>query len=173
MQDQIIVAVFPSRQILLKALDHLLEDVALDIRKAAVVVKSATGDILVLNDDLGGEDGAIIGGLVGAVTMSLGLGTLGMLALPGSNSLIALSFSAIIGGIIGWLVGQFVSNTFQFGFDRSYVDAIAGKLQEGTTALMIRVEDRADLLPKLQAELEPYKVLLVEQLRELQSSVKS
>jgi uncharacterized membrane protein len=171
MHDQIIVAVFPSRRVLLKALDHLLEEVGIDVQQAAVVAKSSTGKILVLNDDLGGTEGGWIGGAVGSVGGAVGVATLGALTLPGLDPLLVVLSSAALGGGVGWLVGQITARAFNVGFAGRYANAIADKLQTGHAALMLHVEDAAALLPRLQAELKPYRAELVEQLREYQSNI--
>ncbi len=171
MQEQIIIVIFPSRRILVKALDHLLE-VAVDIRQAAVIAKSQTGKILVLNDDLSGDDGGLVGGIAGAVIGALAVAGAGLVVIPG-NLLTVLAVGALIGGVVGGLVGRLIASTMRFGFARPYVNAIADRLQTGNSALMLRVEDAATLLPKLKNELEPYRAELIEQLRELQSTIKS
>lgn len=171
MHDQIIVAVFPSRRVLMKALDHLLEEVALDVQQAAVVAKSKTGQILVLTDDLGGEEGGFLGGVAGGMVGAVSMAVFGALALHSFSLLPVLVVGGLLGGGIGWLVGLLVARTFRFGMAKPYVNAIADKLQSGHSALMLRVEDAAALLPRLQDELTPYRAELVAQLREVQSNM--
>jgi uncharacterized membrane protein len=171
MQDQIIVAVFPSQRILAKAMDHLLEELAIDVQQAAIVVKSTTGEILVLNDDLGVGEGGMVGSIMGSVIGAVGIATVGALALQGVNLVMVLSFSALFGAGIGWVVGSLVARTFKFGFANPYIDQISDKLQSGHIALMLRVEDAATLLPKLEDELKPYRAELVARLREIQTNI--
>lgn len=171
--DQIIVAVFPSRRILKKALDHLLEDVAIEVQEAAVVVKSKTGKILVLNDGLGANDWGLVSGIVGTLVGAIAIAGLGVFAVPAGNLFTVLAFGAVLGGIIGWITGQLVARVFSFGFAKPYAGDIADKLQSGHTALMLRVEDAAELLPKLKDELKPYRAELVTRLRELQTTITS
>ncbi|MEL6148817.1 MAG: hypothetical protein AAFV33_20545 [Chloroflexota bacterium] len=173
MHDQIIVAVFPSRTILAKALDYLTEEMVVDIQQAAIVVKDATGEVLVLNDDIGADEGGLVGSVMGSVAGAAGIAALGALALPGLPLVAVLCTGALAGAGIGWVVGQATASTLDLGFDNIDVDAISEKLQEGHTALMLRVEDAAALLPKLEAELKPYRAELVARMRELQSSIKS
>ncbi|MEM6526807.1 MAG: hypothetical protein AAF653_00855 [Chloroflexota bacterium] len=173
MHDQIIVAVFPSRTILSKALDYLAEEMMLEIQQAAIVVKDATGEVLVLNDDIGADEGGLVGSVVGSVSGAVGIATLGALALPGLPLVAVLGTGALAGAGIGWVVGQAAASTFDFGFDNIDVDAISDRLQEGHTALMLRVEDAAALLPKLEAELKPYRAQVVARLRELQTTIQS
>lgn len=165
MQDHIIVAVFPSQRGLLKALDHLLEEAVIDVRKAAVVIKSKTGEIMVLDDDLSSEDGGLLGSIFGAAIASIGLGLIGLWTIPGVNPLLVLLSAFLLGAFPGGLVGQFVSRTVRFSFERPYIDKIADKLQHGTSALMLRVEDASTLLPRLQVELQPYQAVIVDHLQ--------
>lgn len=171
MHDQIIVAVFPSQRILTVALDHLLEEMALDVQQAAVVIKSKTGKIRVLSDDLSGEEGGLVGGIGGSVIGALATSVLGAVLLPGMNLFAVLALGALLGGLVGWIVGQIVSRMVNFSFARPYVNLIADKLQGGNSALMLHVEDAAALLPRLQDELAPYRAQLVAHLREVQANI--
>ena len=171
MQEQIIIVIFPSRRILVKALDHLL-DVAVDIRQAAVVAKSQTGKILVVNDDLSGADGGLVGGMAGAVVGAIAVAGAGWVVIAGNLALV-LAVGAVMGGVVGGLVGRLIASTIRFGFARPYVNTIADRLQIGHSALMLRVEDATALLPRLKDELKPYRAEIIEQLRELQSTIKS
>ena len=166
MKDQIIVAVFRSRNGLVKAMDHLLDEVKIDVQKAAVITKTQTGEVRVLNDDLGSDEGNLVGTIIGAVLAGIGLAALGAWTLPGLNLYLVLGVGSILGGILGGLVGRFSTEIFRFGFDQPYVDVISNKLQEGTTALLIRVEDAAELLPRLQDELAPFQAILVQDMLE-------
>ena len=51
MADELIVAIFPSRKMLTKALDHLVEIKDLNIQHAAIVAKANNGEVVVLNED--------------------------------------------------------------------------------------------------------------------------
>jgi uncharacterized membrane protein len=148
-----------------------LEEFAVDVQQAAVVAKSKTGRILVLTDDLGGEEGGFLGGAAGGMVGAVGMAIFGALTLPGANLLLVLLLGALLGGSIGWLVGQIAARIFRFGFAKPYVNTIADKLQTGHSAIMLRVEDATALLPRLQDELKPYRAELVERLRELQSNI--
>ncbi len=171
MQDQIIVAVFPSRRILAKALDHLLDEVTVEVMQAAVVVKSKTGRVLVLNDDLSGDEGGLLGGATGAVVGAIGTTVLGIVM--GWQWLVVLALGAVLGGVVGWLIGQLIARTVNLSFARPYANTIADGLQSGHTALMLHVDDAAELLPKLKDEFKPYRAEIVERLRELQANLPS
>lgn len=165
MQDQIIVAVFPSQSVLSKALDQLLEDTASDIRQAAVIAKSKTGEILFLDDTLSQEEGGFIGGLVGGAVGSAGLASLGALTLPMFNAVVVFVVAVALGGLVGWFVGQLVARAYRSSFGTDVVDALSGKLQAGRPALVLHAKDAARLLPRLRDELKQAEI--VTRLREM------
>ncbi|MEO0562345.1 MAG: hypothetical protein AAF125_09525 [Chloroflexota bacterium] len=152
--DEIIVAVFPSRRVLLAALDYIKEDAADDIRQAAVIAKSKTGEILVLDDSLGTGEGGLVGGTVGGLIMAVGVAGLGALTLPAVNTFLVIALGLLIGGLVGWFVGQFVARMLRDTFAAEIVDALAAKLNNGQPALMLRAVDAARLLPRLRRELK-------------------
>jgi hypothetical protein len=159
MQEQIIVAVFPSQTVLMKALDYLLEEAAGDVRRAAVVAKSRTGEILILDDSLGEGEGGIIGGVVGAGLMSLGFAALGAMALPAMNALLVTGMGVVIGGLIGWFIGQVVARYTRFGFARNTIDTLATHLKDGHPALMLQARDVQQLLPRLRDNLQQAELI--------------
>jgi hypothetical protein len=90
MPTEFIVAVFPSRGILTRALDHLTQMDALPIVHAAIVAKARDGEIVVLGDELTADEGGVAGGTLGAAVTAFGVAQLGALALPGIGAIIAL-----------------------------------------------------------------------------------
>lgn len=169
MQDQIIVAVFPSRRVLLSALDYILEEAASDIRRAAVIARSKTGEILVLDDTLDAEDGGVLGGLVGAAVMAVGLAGLGAWVLPAWNLLWVIALGLLLGAAVGWFVGQLAARYIRvpFALARDVVDKLSVTLQDGKPALVLHVKDAARLLPRLRDNLKQAE--LVEMLPALQN----
>lgn len=167
MQEQIIVAVFPSRQILAKAIDNVVSGIAADVQKAAVVARSKTGKILVVHDDLGHEEGGLFGAIAGSVVSAIAAAALGAFTLPGLNLIPVLSVGLVLGAVIGWIVGGVFARFVRFGLPRRTVEVVAATLQEGKPALLLRVKDAKAILPRLKTELEPYRVELVEQLRDV------
>ncbi len=116
MDNRIIVMVFPSRNILSRALDHLLELDKLNIERAAIVARARSGEIIILDDDVSPDEGGIAGGTLGAAMTALGLVQLGALALPGVGPIIALGAGALVGGLVGRITGRFAANLIDFGF---------------------------------------------------------
>ncbi len=163
MQDQIIVAVFPSRRVLLSALDYILEEAAAEVRRAAVVARSKTGEILVLDDSLDAEDGGTLGGLVGAGIMAVGLASLGAFVLPAFNLFLVIGLGLLVGAAVGWFVGQLAARYIHipFALARDVVDKLALTLQDGKPALVLHVKDAAKLLPHLQANLKQAELVEV------------
>ncbi|NDJ59850.1 MAG: hypothetical protein GYB67_01925 [Chloroflexi bacterium] len=160
-----IIAVFPSRSTLSKALDHLMEQVDLDIQRAAVVAKAVTGEVVFLGDDIGPDEGGIAGGTLGAVVSMLGLAQLGALALPGIGPVIALGAGALIGGLAGGLTGRWAAHVVgEVIHNGEYIELLAQRLQAGHPALIVEVKDIKAALPRLREELMPYRVELVAQL---------
>jgi len=164
--NEIIVAIFPSRDILLKALDHLMERDFLHIERAAVVAKAKSGEVVMLDDDISADEGGIAGGTLGAAMTALGLVQLGALALPGVGAIIALGTGALVGGLVGRMTGRFAANLLDFGFKNEQVQALAQELQAGHPALVLELKKDPDILLRLRDELKPFNAELVERLHE-------
>jgi uncharacterized membrane protein len=163
--DELIVAVFPSRSVLTKALDHLMQLKDLSIDHAAIVAKADDGEVVILDDNIGPDEGGIAGGTLGAAMAALGLVQLGALALPGIGAIIALGAGALVGGLVGQMTGRFAANLVDFGFRHDQIDALAHQLQAGHAALVMQVQNPQTALPRLRDELKPYRAELVERLR--------
>lgn len=164
MSTEIIVAIFPSRKILTKALDHIMQMDYLDVQRAAIVAKAQSGEIVVLDDDISADEAGVTGGTLGAAMTALGLAQLGALALPGVGAIIALGAGALVGGLVGRVTGRFAANLLDFGFKNDQIEGLAEQLQSGHPALVLEIENAKAILPKLREELKPYKAELVEPL---------
>ena len=162
MSNRIIVAVFPSRVILTKALDRLMELDDITLQRSAIVAKAASGETIILDDDISADEGGITGGTLGAAMGALGLVQLGALALPGVGPIIALGAGVLVGGLVGRATGRFAANLLDFGFKNSQIEALSESLQEGHPALVLELADAAEALPLLREELKPYQAELVE-----------
>lgn len=71
--NDILVVIFPSRKILVRALEHLNTVDEIDIRRAAIVAKAADGETIILDDDLSADEGGIAGGTLGAGMAAFGM----------------------------------------------------------------------------------------------------
>ena len=65
-----IVAVFPSRVILTKALDRIMELEYLDVRHAAIIAKARDGEIVILDDDISPNEGVFINPFLNSTNLS-------------------------------------------------------------------------------------------------------
>jgi uncharacterized membrane protein len=167
MKKHLIVAIFPSRNMLTRALDHLKEQEDLGIVHAAIIAKANSGEVVILDDHIGPDEGGIAGGTLGAAISALGIAQLGALALPGIGPIIALGAGVLVGGLVGGVTGRFAANLRESGFKREQIEALVSQLEEGHPALVIQVRDVMHSLPKLQALLQPYRAELVERVRAL------
>jgi uncharacterized membrane protein len=171
MPREIIVAIFPSRAILTKALDRIKELDYLDIRRAAIVAKAASGETIVVNDDISPDEGGVAGGTLGAAMAAWSLAQLGALALPGVGAIIALGAGALVGGLVGRYTGRFAANLIDFGFKNEQVDAMAAELEAGHPALVLELRNTSSVLSDLRDDLKPYRAELVERLQEARAGI--
>ena len=170
MSGKLIVAVFPSRVILTKALDRIMELEALDIQHAAIVAKAASGETVILDDDISADEGGVAGGTLGAAMTALGLAQLGALALPGVGPIIALGTGVLVGGLLGRATGRFAANLLDFGYKNDQVEALAHQLEAGHPALVLELhQDIKPALELLREELKPYRAELVEPIDKAQT----
>src|SRR4051794_1266542 len=167
MADELIVAVFPSRKMLTKALDHLVELVDLEILHAAIVAKARNGEVVVLNDEIGPDEGGITGGTLGAGIAALGMVQFGALAIPGIGAIIAVGAGALVGGLLGRFTGRFAANLIESGYRKEEVETLSSRLQTGHPALVLEVKDTLRALPRIREELISYRAELVERMRAL------
>jgi uncharacterized membrane protein len=165
MADEMIVAIFPSRKILTRALDHIVQLDDLPILRAAIVAKAANGETIILDDDISADEGGIAGGTLGAAMTALGLVQLGALALPGVGVIIALGTGALVGGLVGRATGRFAANLLDFGFKNIQVEQLSERLQAGHPALILEIADPKAALPRLREELKPFRAELVERMQ--------
>lgn len=164
MPGELIVAIFPSRAILTRALDHIMEMDDLEIQHAAIVAKAASGEVVILDDDISADEGGIAGGTLGAAMTAFSLAQLGALALPGVGPIIALGAGVLVGGLVGNMTGRFAANLIDSGFKHEQVDALSRRIQAGHPALVLEVESAAVTLSRLREELKHYRAELVERL---------
>jgi uncharacterized membrane protein len=148
MPGELVVAIFPSRKILTKALDHIMELKDISILHAAIVARAASGEAIILDDDISADEGGIAGGTLGAAMTALGLVQLGALLLPGVGPIIALGAGALVGGLVGRMTGRFAANLLDFGYKNSQIEELAEQLQAGHPALVLQIENSKIVLPR-------------------------
>lgn len=171
MDGEIIVAVFPSRVILTKALDRVMELDYLKVRHAAIIARAKDGEIVILDDDISPNEGGIAGGTLGAAMTAFGLVQLGALTLPGIGPIIALGTGLVAGGLLGRAVGRVAANLMEFDYKNLQVQTLATELKAGHPALVLEVENADEVLSRLRDDLTPYRAELVEPLHEARYAV--
>lgn len=164
MSSEIIVAIFPSRSVLTKALDYLMTLDDIKIQRAAIVAKAASGEAIVIGDDISADEGGIAGGTLGAAMTALGLVQLGALAIPGIGAIIALGAGALVGGLVGGATGRFAANLLESGFKSGQVEMLASNLEAGHPALVLEFDTERTMLARLRAELKSYRAEVVERM---------
>jgi uncharacterized membrane protein len=160
----VIVAIFPTRRALTRAVNHLKENAIVNIQRAAIVAKAASGETVILDDDLSPDEGGVAGGTLGATMAALGIVQLGALALPGVGPIIALGASALVGGLLGNVTGRFAANLLDFGYHNQQIEALSHQLKEGHPALVLEISDPVAGLEILRSELKRFRADLIEPL---------
>lgn len=157
----LLVVIFPSRKILVRALEHLNTVEEIVINRVAIVAKAADGETIILDDDISADEGGIAGGTLGAAMGALGLVQLGALALPGIGPVIAIGAGVLVGGILGQVTGRFAANLLDFGFRNEQIENLSEELTAGHPALIIEADDLISHLPIFKKELEPFQAELI------------
>lgn len=143
MDGDLILAVFPSRAVLTEALDTLMErvDTRDEIVHAAIVAKAESGEVIIVDDDIGADEGGIAGGTLGAAMAVLGMVQLGALAIPGIGAVIAIGAGAVVGAVIGRFTGRFAASLIDNNVRNADIEGLADNLREGQPALVLEVRD--------------------------------
>lgn len=157
MSKNVVVAVFPSRMLLTKALEHItnVRDVA--VKRAAVVAKAASGETIVLDDNLGAMEGGVIGGVVGGILVALGLIQFGVLTLPLSVIAPVMFIGMLFGVMLGVLIGRFATDLVTIPFRNVYAEAFSHQLQTGRLALVLELQNDRAMMARLVQELNLFQ----------------
>lgn len=153
MTREVIVAVFPSRTMLTKALDHITSLRNVAVQHAAVVTRAADGKLIILDDSLGAYEGGFAGGIVGGILTAFGFIKLGALTLPGWWAVAALGIGIVLGMAIGIVIGRFVARFIASNFGNVDAESIINKMQAGHLALVLVVKKDQAMLAQLMREL--------------------
>ena len=157
----LLVAIFPSRSTLVRALQHLNTIDEIEIKRAAIVAKAADGETIILDDDLSADEGGVAGGTLGAAMAALGMVQLGALALPGIGPVIAVGAGVLVGGLLGQVTGRFAANLLDFGFRNEQIEVLAEELTAGHPALVLEVDDLKTIRPHIEEALSAYQAELI------------
>jgi uncharacterized membrane protein len=163
--NDILVIIFPSRKILVRALQHLNTNDNIDIQRAAIVAKAGDGETIILDDDLSADEGGIAGGTLGAAMAAFGMLQLGALALPGIGAVIAIGGGALVGALLGQVTGRFAANLLDFGFRNEQIENLSQELTAGHPALVLGLDNRKKLQPLIEKELRDYQAELIAPMR--------
>jgi hypothetical protein len=148
MSGKVVVAVFPSRDLLTNALDHItnLGDVA--VRRAAIVARAASGEMVILDDKISANDGGFVGGVIGGILGAFLIGQQGALELTGFPSIMMLALGFIMGVLIGAPVAWFLADRFALNKKFNRFTALAPRIPTGRLALILEIK-RDDVMHKL------------------------
>jgi len=164
MMHDLVLTIFPSRSTLTKALDHLIHASEIEIKRAAVLTKANTGELVILDDEIGPEEGGVAGGTFGAALAALGMVQLGALALPGVGPILAIGVGALAGGLLGNVTGRFAANLHESGFEQAHIELLADRLQMGHPALLLEIQDANKNIAQLRETLGSYNAEVVERI---------
>lgn len=166
MARELIVAVFPTRNLLLQALAQIKTLESIEIRRAAIVSINQDGETVVVDDDLSAAEGGPAGMVLGGFLAAAGMVFLGATRLPGVGPVIAIVAGTIIGAIIGRLTGSFAANLLDFGFPRDITNDIASQLKHGQPALLVESKKDDDNFSALREVFENFEVDTVQRLED-------
>lgn len=167
MGRDIIVAVFPSRKALVRALEHMEEHTLVDIRQAAVVARAKNGKTVVLDDDLSPDEGGRTGSIAGAVLTLVALWLLGVAALPTLALSVVLLSGAIGGALLGGMIGRFTASLLPSGFPQEILTSFVDQLPTGHPALVLMLRETESSLNVLRDELSAFQAESIEPLQQL------
>lgn len=159
-----LIAVFPTRKLLVRALDELRAQPNIAIEKAAILARADDGEVRIVHDSLGPDEAGITGGTLGAAIALLGLVQFGALALPGIGIVIALGAGALVGGLVGNATGRFAANLIGDGYGSDQIEALQAEMEADRPALLLTVaDDEGTAADQVTATLKRNRGRLIEQ----------
>jgi uncharacterized membrane protein len=160
--SEIVMIVFPTRGTLLDASQKLQSLDYLKIRHSALLTKAEHGEVVVFEDDINPNEGAIAGGTLGSLMGALGIAQLGALLLPGVGPIIAIGAGALLGGLIGGATGGVAAGLMDMGIKDHHLAELSKHLGEDKIALVIDADGPADLRTRLQTDLQEFQPEIVQ-----------
>ncbi|GAB1421456.1 hypothetical protein MASR2M15_16210 [Anaerolineales bacterium] len=157
-----IIAVFPSRSTLVRALDFIHQEMDLDIKHSAIIAKAQSGETIILDDDISADEGGVAGGALGAAMGVFGVAQLGALLIPGIGPLIAMGTAAVVGALIGGATGRFAASLMDFGFKNNQLEELAHRLNQEQPVLILELDYTEATLEILRTALLPFQVTLIQ-----------
>ncbi len=161
--SEVVMLVFPSRGMMLDAIDQIKRLGYVTIKHSAIIAKAEDGETSVYEDDITANEGGIAGGTLGAMMGALGIAGLGAFLLPGVGPIIAIGAGALIGGLVGGATGEITAGLLDLGIDNAKLQALAEHLSAGKTAMVVELEGERALLARLEADLKDFQAEIVQQ----------
>lgn len=155
MASQLLIATFSSREEMLRAFDALTMKHTNHIKHAAVISRPNENEVVIMDDDLSPDEGAIAGSAMGAAMMGLGVLQMGAWVLPGIGPFLAVGAGALAGALIGNLTGRFAATLIDFGFDNDQIEMVAKRLGTGQPALVVEFDETIDM-SSVRQDLAPF-----------------
>jgi uncharacterized membrane protein len=153
--SQLLIATFSSREEMLHAFDAVTMKHNNHINHAAVISRPNENEVVIMDDDLSPDEGAIAGSAMGAAMMGLGVLQMGAWVLPGIGPFLAVGAGALAGALVGNLTGRFAATMIDFGFNNEQIEAVAKRLGTGQPALVVEFDDTVDLAT-VRADIAPF-----------------
>jgi uncharacterized membrane protein len=150
--------VYAARSGLADAAVKLLDLDYVKPKHTALIARAETGEVTVLDDDINPNEGAVAGGTLGTIMGAMGVAQLGALLLPGIGPIIALGAGALVGALVGGVAGGAAAATIDMGINDHALKTLAGHLEQDRVALVFETESNADLIERLQADLQPLSI---------------
>lgn len=158
----VMMLVFPSRGMLIDAVDKLHTLDYVNVQNSAVIAKAADGETLVMEDDISAVEGSITGGTLGSLMTALGVAQMGAFLLPGVGPIIAIGAGALLGGLIGGTTGGVTAGLIDFGFKNQQLEDLSSRLENGHTALVLEVDSTTDVVDRIKADMSAYSVDIIQ-----------
>lgn len=169
---KVVMLVFPSRGVMLDAVEKLNSLDYLNIKHSTIIVRAEDGETMILEDDISPHEGRVAGGTLGAMMGGLGIAGLGALLLPGVGPILAIGAGALLGGVVGGATGGITAKLVDLGINDEKLDELAEHLKVGHVALAVELEGRTpegaaatddSLIARVSEDLKPFQVEIVQQ----------
>jgi uncharacterized membrane protein len=169
---KVVMLVFPSREVMLDAVEKLNSLDYLKIKHSTIIARAEDGETLILADDVSPHEGRVAGGTLGALMGGLGIAGLGALLLPGVGPIIAIGAGALLGGVVGGATGGLSARLMDMGINDEKLDELAEHLKVGHVALAVELEGKSPegeavtddrLIERVSEDLKPFQVEIVQQ----------
>lgn len=157
MSGKVIVAVFPSRDLLTNALDHITHMRDVVVKRAAVVAKATSGETIIFNDNVSANDGGFVGGVLGGVLGALVSAQQGALNMTTFDSTTALILGFILGMMIGAVLGWGIFHYWDLGNNAQRFNSVLPEVDAGRPTLILEIRRDHKMHARLLQELNLFE----------------